>query len=475
MNDNEYKIKYESIEEFRRMASGNIARWEEQLSEIEGSLNRLLNMETFQGESADAIRAYIQEVHITLISAIRQCLREYSIRLLMYQSEYYKIDSDKGACLPEKEISDIGKHLQKQEEFLLERDESIRGILDEISDILPLPVPSQEKLLSDIGEVIKKSNKLNVDVRCYESEKAKEVTEEFTPLTESIKKAIQKYIGQERQLYGYVSGDADKVQEIAELNKKVMQSNWYMIENGADIQAALKEKGEQVEENQPVWYSQKYNAEEPDIHLILDLAGMMPAAGAVFDGINATWYLAEGDYTNAALSGMALIPVIEEFAGAGKAGLKGVKCADNIADAVKALDNTKDVAKAVDDMAGTARCLDDVIESGKYSNATFATEDKLVSHFEKHGNEFKGIYNSADEYLRGARDVMNNGYKVEYSYKGETRVGYVQFIGNNSKGKDKFAFVGTNNEGYITTFHTESGKTFWKLLNGENIPVINPK
>ncbi len=41
--------------------------------------------------------------------------------------------------------------------------------------------------------------------------------------------------------------------------------------------------------------------------------------------------------------------------------------------------------------------------------------------------------------------------------------------------KAKFAFVGTNNEGYITTFHTESGKTFWKLLNGENIPVINPK
>ena len=364
MNDNEYKIKYESIEEFCRMASGNIARWEEQLSEIEGCLKRLLNMETFQGESADAIRTYIQEVHITLLSAIRQCLREYSTRLLMYQSEYYNIDSDKDACLPEKEISDTGKHLQKQEEFLLERDKSIRGILEEISDILPLPVPSQEKLLSDIGEVIKKSNKLNVDVRCYESEKAKEVTEEFTPLTESIKKAIQKYTGQERQLSGYTSGDADKVQEIAELNKKVMQSNWYMIDNGADIQAALKEKREQVEENQPVWYSQKYNAEKPDMHLILDLAGMLPAAGAVFDGINATWYLAEGDYTNAALSGMALIPVVGEFAGAGKAGLKGVKCADDIADAVKALDNTKDVAKAVDGMSGAAKYLDDVIESG---------------------------------------------------------------------------------------------------------------
>ena len=112
---------------------------------------------------------------------------------------------------------------------------------------------------------------------------------------------------------------------------------------------------------------------------------------------------------------------------------------------------------------------------GGGSKASFASEEKLLSHYDKHGNEFKGIYNSADEYLQGARDVMNNGYKVEYVYKGETRTGYVQFMGNNSKGMAKFAFVGTNNDGFITTFHTESGKTFWKLLNGENIPVIDPK
>ena len=75
---------------------------------------------------------------------------------------------------------------------------------------------------------------------------------------------------------------------------------------------------------------------------------MIPVAGAVFDGINATWYLAEGDYTNAALSGMTLIPVVGEFAGAGKTGVEGGMCADDIVDAVKAVDNTRDVVKAVE-------------------------------------------------------------------------------------------------------------------------------
>ncbi|MTI48435.1 MAG: hypothetical protein FH761_11375 [Firmicutes bacterium] len=109
------------------------------------------------------------------------------------------------------------------------------------------------------------------------------------------------------------------------------------------------------------------------------------------------------------------------------------------------------------------------------SNRNFASVEKLDSHFAKHGKEFKGVYKNADEYLQGARDVMQNGTKVSYSYKGETRIGYVKFMGNSSKkGIAKFEFVGTNNLGDITTYHVESGKTFWKMLNGKNIKVINP-
>lgn len=47
-------------------------------------------------------------------------------------------------------------------------------------------------------------------------------------------------------------------------------------------------------------------------HTILDVVGMIPVVGEIADGINAVWYLAEGDYLNAALSAAALVP----FAGA---------------------------------------------------------------------------------------------------------------------------------------------------------------
>jgi len=59
-------------------------------------------------------------------------------------------------------------------------------------------------------------------------------------------------------------------------------------------------------------------------------------------------------------------------------------------------------------------------------------------------------------------------------YKGELRTGYVRFMGTNRKGKAKFEFVGTNSKSESTTYHTQSGMKFWKTINGENVPVINP-
>lgn len=39
-------------------------------------------------------------------------------------------------------------------------------------------------------------------------------------------------------------------------------------------------------------------------------------------------------------------------------------------------------------------------------------------------------------------------------------------MGNSSKsGRAKFEFVGTNNKGDITTYHTQSGKKIWKTIN----------
>ncbi|WP_243849134.1 hypothetical protein [Serratia fonticola] len=97
----------------------------------------------------------------------------------------------------------------------------------------------------------------------------------------------------------------------------------------------------------------------------------------------------------------------------------------------------------------------------------FGSPEKLTSHFEKHGGEFRA--KTEAEYLNIGRDIIRDGHKVNYYYKptDETRTGYVMFMGNTKKGEAKMAFVGMNPKGEIATIHTKSGKEIWKLLNGD--------
>ncbi|MFX3616328.1 MAG: T7SS effector LXG polymorphic toxin [Sporolactobacillus sp.] len=118
------------------------------------------------------------------------------------------------------------------------------------------------------------------------------------------------------------------------------------------------------------------------------------------------------------------------------------------------------------------------------NGANFGSAEKLDSHFAKHSEEFGDAYSKVNEYLAGAKNVIKTGVKVQYNYNGELRTGYVRFMKNSSlinangvpiNSYAKFEFVGTNSLGEITTYHVESGKTFWKMMNnGKNVPAINP-
>jgi hypothetical protein len=48
---------------------------------------------------------------------------------------------------------------------------------------------------------------------------------------------------------------------------------------------------------------------EQFLHTAIDVAGMVPLAGELFDGANATWYTLEGHYSDATLSAGAMVPI----------------------------------------------------------------------------------------------------------------------------------------------------------------------
>lgn len=97
--------------------------------------------------------------------------------------------------------------------------------------------------------------------------------------------------------------------------------------------------------------------------------------------------------------------------------LTRVGLADRISDATKTV--TTKVMTAFSKVTQKSSAYKTATNTIKaLENANFASRTLLVEHFEKHKLEFKGLFKNADEYLEGARNVMKNGYKVQYQYKG---------------------------------------------------------
>lgn len=118
-----------------------------------------------------------------------------------------------------------------------------------------------------------------------------------------------------------------------------------------------------------------------------------------------------------------------------------------------------------------ARLAQELLTKGERAIVSWTSEfqnsNKLIKHFEKHG--FKFDAHNATDCLSLGKAIIEDGIKVGYSYRNETRTGYLIFMVNPSKEDAKFSFVGTDCYVAITIIHTESKASFWKMLNDNKL------
>jgi len=130
-------------------------------------------------------------------------------------------------------------------------------------------------------------------------------------------------------------------------------------------------------------------------HIFLDMAGMLPVGGIVFDAINVVWYIVEGDWTNAGWSALALIPGVGYFSQGAKYGIK----------AISKIDDVYDVAKSAGEATGQLHHI--------LSNKTMKALNEhhtLKGVFEREDAAFKYRAKDADAhkgYQQWHRDVDN--------------------------------------------------------------------
>ena len=147
------------------------------------------------------------------------------------------------------------------------------------------------------------------------------------------------------------------------------------------------------------------------VHDALDIAGSITGYGDICDAVNAVLYLTEGDYINAGLSALSIIPGDDAFTKTGKASKvlgngiveSGLKHLDNVADGIKKLvkkaDDTIDLEKHLPKKLLTEEA--EVFAKKADKVADDVVEDAAKSIKSGSGSSFTGK-------LRGEDVTLNN-------------------------------------------------------------------
>ena len=163
------------------------------------------------------------------------------------------------------------------------------------------------------------------------------------------------------------------------------------------------------------------------VHDALDIAGSITGYGDICDAVNAVLYLTEGDYINAGLSALSIIPGADAFTKTGKASKvlgngiveSGLKHLDNVADGIKKL------VKKADDAIDLEKHLPKKLlteEAETFAKKADKVADDVVEDAAK---AIKSGKTTIDDLLKGL-DETTNGKGVARNF--ESTGGYDQTL-----------------------------------------------
>ena len=163
------------------------------------------------------------------------------------------------------------------------------------------------------------------------------------------------------------------------------------------------------------------------VHDALDIAGSITGYGDICDAVNAVLYLTEGDYINAGLSALSIIPGADAFTKTGKASKvlgngiveSGLKHLDNVADGIKKL------VKKADDAIDLEKHLPKKLlteEAEAFAKKADKVADDVVEDAAK---AIKSGKTTIDDLLKGL-DETTNGKGVARNF--ESIGGYDQTL-----------------------------------------------
>ena len=146
----------------------------------------------FTGKTGDAVKSYLGEAHITILSGIKVTAKTLLDNMAAYKDGYRAIDSSTNFKLDEEAIQEFRKKLASNYEDTDEYTGKIRSALSEVSDISDVGMPDSNGVFDIHEQMDSDLIKLVSNVNSYERENVVRLENSVELLLENLQSCLSK-------------------------------------------------------------------------------------------------------------------------------------------------------------------------------------------------------------------------------------------------------------------------------------------
>ena len=155
-------------------------------------INMFTENAVFTGKTGDAVKSYLGEAHITILSGIKGTAQTLLDNMAAYKDGYRAIDSSTNFKLDEEAIQEFRKKLASNYEDTDEYTGKIRSALSEVSDISDVGMPDSNGVFDIHEQMDSDLIKLVSNVNSYERENVVRLENSVELLLENLQSCLSK-------------------------------------------------------------------------------------------------------------------------------------------------------------------------------------------------------------------------------------------------------------------------------------------
>ena len=155
-------------------------------------INMFTENAVFTGKTGDAVKSYLGEAHITILSGIKVTAQTLLDNMAAYKDGYRAIDSSTNFKLDEEAIQEFRKKLASNYEDTDEYTGKIRSVLLEVSDISDVGMPDSNGVFDIHEQMDSDLIKLVSNVNNYERENVVRLENSVELLLENLQSCLSK-------------------------------------------------------------------------------------------------------------------------------------------------------------------------------------------------------------------------------------------------------------------------------------------